>query len=383
MRILIALVILIPTMAQAQTTPERWELFETIRIGEIDGTNALTEIHYLLVGQDRSRIYVGQRQEHTIRVFDSTSGELLRTIGRAGNGPGEFQGIARLGWKQDTLYAVDSRLHRISLFSADGSHLRTDRILSAPLTTTRRPAIPKALGAGGTVIGESTINMASAASGLTTSAPVVLMTLEGEVIQKLAERQLSGDFAIAEIGSRIIVFRQPLTKDLFWDVDPSGSSMVVVNAPGSSEESATFEVTRIRLAVSPDTIFSRNYRYTPRPISGEVRDSIYREYAPGDEPSARDIEAIKAVVRLPSSRPPVSAAVLGAEGSTWLRMDQATAGSVTWVVLDVNGGINATVRVPRGLTILAVDGDVVWGMVRGDLDVPYIVGYEVKPARPE
>ena len=55
--------------------------------------------------------------ERHLRVI-APDGSLLRTIGRAGEGPGEFSGPLQLGWLHDTLVVVDPGLARVTLFRA-------------------------------------------------------------------------------------------------------------------------------------------------------------------------------------------------------------------------------------------------------------------------
>lgn len=53
--------------------------------------------------------------EGTIRVFDS-AGELVRTLGSAGEGPGEFMGLAAAWARGDTIEALDDELNRVTRF---------------------------------------------------------------------------------------------------------------------------------------------------------------------------------------------------------------------------------------------------------------------------
>lgn len=94
-----------------------------ISIGKIEG-----EEPYLfeeIVGARRTaagRIVVangGGGQD--LRVFDS-EGQFLRSAGRSGAGPGEFQRLGRLmGYRGDSVAVWDGRLRRISVFDGEGS----------------------------------------------------------------------------------------------------------------------------------------------------------------------------------------------------------------------------------------------------------------------
>ncbi|HEX6313776.1 MAG TPA: hypothetical protein VFZ73_02910, partial [Gemmatimonadaceae bacterium] len=50
----------------------------------------------------------------------------VRTVGRYGSGPGDFQRVAHLGWFGDTVWATDGRLPRVSFFSDTGRLLRVE-----------------------------------------------------------------------------------------------------------------------------------------------------------------------------------------------------------------------------------------------------------------
>ena len=68
---------------------------------------------------EEGNIYIGDYQDSSIKVFDP-QGKYLKTIGRKGNGPGEFQSILVLSFLPDGRYLVlDSEQMRISCFSAD------------------------------------------------------------------------------------------------------------------------------------------------------------------------------------------------------------------------------------------------------------------------
>src|SRR5688572_6584802 len=58
-------------------------------------------------------------------VIVSPQGRLVRAIGRAGAGPGEFRGLSRLSVVGDTMVAYDALQNRASAFRLDGTHLQT------------------------------------------------------------------------------------------------------------------------------------------------------------------------------------------------------------------------------------------------------------------
>src|SRR5690606_28349256 len=59
-----------------------------------------------------------------LRFYDST-GRHIRSAGRRGSGPGEFEAITYLrSLAGDTLLVHDARNRRVTLFAADGAYIR-------------------------------------------------------------------------------------------------------------------------------------------------------------------------------------------------------------------------------------------------------------------
>lgn len=71
---------------------------------------------------DSGRIYIGNRSEKTIQVFDST-GLHLTNLGQQGNGPGEFNEILDIKIQTNQLYAFDYLQFRTTAFSLDSLKL--------------------------------------------------------------------------------------------------------------------------------------------------------------------------------------------------------------------------------------------------------------------
>ncbi len=70
-------------------------------------------------------LLVEDNQTDEIRLFDST-GTVIRVIGVAGRGPGEFRSVTTLTVTAgDTAYTYDRRLYRVSGFDAAGGLVRT------------------------------------------------------------------------------------------------------------------------------------------------------------------------------------------------------------------------------------------------------------------
>jgi sugar lactone lactonase YvrE len=107
-----------------------WTVEEELRIGTLDGDgpDMFGNVGSLEV-DDRGRIYVFDTQANELRVF-GPSGEHVRTIGRQGGGPGEFESVIGMAWgPEGRLWTVDPGNARISLFDTLGTYLTSHRTI--------------------------------------------------------------------------------------------------------------------------------------------------------------------------------------------------------------------------------------------------------------
>lgn len=86
--------------------------------------NMLFRPQRFVVDQNEN-IYITDSQEQSIKVFDP-KGEYIQTIGRKGEGPGEFSFIGYLTFLPDgRLMVMDLEARRISLFDSDGKYIES------------------------------------------------------------------------------------------------------------------------------------------------------------------------------------------------------------------------------------------------------------------
>lgn len=100
-----------------------------LRIGALDGDEG--EVLYRVTGAfplPDGRLVIGNAGSHEIRFYDA-SGALESSVGREGDGPGEFQ---RLTWVgpvgADSIAAFDGGGREVTVFDADGELARTFRL---------------------------------------------------------------------------------------------------------------------------------------------------------------------------------------------------------------------------------------------------------------
>ena len=107
------------------------ELEEELSIGgpEAQGQEVFGRMGEFVVDDDGNFYISATREEDQIRVFDK-AGRYLRTIGRHGQGPGEFDGIGPLSYVRATgeLVVANLRLRCLTFFNTKGTFLRDLRL---------------------------------------------------------------------------------------------------------------------------------------------------------------------------------------------------------------------------------------------------------------
>jgi hypothetical protein len=361
----------------AQSEPASWKLVQDLKIGSLDGPLALSAVSDLTVSRDGRNLYVAQRADRSIWMFEAGTGRFIRKIGRGGEGPGEFRRLYLLGWTADTLYATDTDLARVNLFDGSGAYMRTIGHTPVLLPQTRGVTYPIAVVAGGHLVVQSRLSTKALANGDVVSAPLLLADPDG-IVDTIAARDLRGTVGAAAVGTATVFVHQPMSQRNYIGVDDFGRSVVVVTQPAGMDTPGTFRVERRE--IDGTTIYARSFNYTARPVSRLLSDSLIASRATAYErlvAPGRAMEAARRYVTVPRYHPPITDLIVGRDGTTWLRLEDIGAATVNYLVLDLKGDIQAHVKAPAALKVLLIDADKLWGTVQDDLDVPYVVSYRV------
>jgi len=108
---------------------KRYLMVEELSIGEAEGDEVymLNRPQDIQVSEDGT-IYILDWSDVCIKVFDST-GKYLRTIGRKGQGPSEFEFLTYMSLSSDgRIFVMDSVNRRIVVFDIKGEYLSGSRI---------------------------------------------------------------------------------------------------------------------------------------------------------------------------------------------------------------------------------------------------------------
>lgn len=380
-----------PEDAPADAELPVWRTAETRVWGSLDqpGTS-LTAIGSVAVHEASGRVYVGQPMERHIKVFDRR-GRRVRTIGRPGIGPGEFQSVGALGFQGDTLWVIDWSQGRLTLFRPDGELIRVSRVgvdveragrfplrvaaVLPDLDLLAMPGVPSQLTVEGTVTRLPLVHLAADGAVLDTAAFV------GVAHRTMRVRRPDAT------GPRGFYVPQPFRDDGLYTVSRPDTTIVVVDREPAAEVPATFEVLKVR--PDGDTVASRAVPYTPVAVSDAAVDSALAPWVDdvadrrsfGSPGRALAEEWVRAAAYIPPAYPPVSAVAVGDDGSVWLRREPAPGDTVTWLVLGPALSPRAEARIPAGLSVRTVRADAVWGVWHGRMDEPYLVRLQLERPR--
>lgn len=385
--VLIAAACLGPEEGEGQVQLPEYTLEPTVRIGSLDDPETALETITLLATTPDDGIAVAQPSSSSIWIF-SSSGERRRVIGGEGDGPGEFRAVSAMGWRGDTLWASDGGNFRVTLFPpGDGSPTvvgapdrRAEGVIRAPL-----PA-----GDGLWVLYRRW------------TLDPVLRTYREEIWSAGEDWAPLERLGSLPDGPDNFQIELPGTQGPTTHVDPIPEHPLFALAPDiSSLTTVRREVERggyaiTRVGIDGDTVFHRDHSVEPVPVSDGTLTAILEEYLSqeGLQRLASSTRALRDAVisglDLPEVHPAVTKVVVGTDGSSWLRGPDDRSGTVRWTVLDPNGEPSFTVQTGReigafrgmietqNLVRMVADADGIWAVELGELDVPYLIRYELR-----
>jgi len=350
---------------------EAWTVSQSpvLEIGQMDADPAyeLFRIRGLARLSDGT-VVVGEAGASEIRFF-GPDGRHIRSVGREGEGPGEFSTLFGIYARGDTVFAYDYRLSRVTLFDAEGEHLGEVTLgreqglplalypfqggflgvtwgfpegLNEEFTYSRRPSVFRVFGPDG-VPGE-------ALDELPGEEMVMKGHTEGEMTTSVAASPHMGhSLQQTVVGGKLVAG----TTDRFElrVYDESGRLARLVRAP------------------SRDVPVTRE----------EWDDVIAEELDDAETPSWRtSVLEIAELRPAPDIRPAYGRFVADPEGYLWVAPYRPASGQpVPWLVVELNGSIMGEVQLPEGFTPLDIGPAHVLGVVRDEFDIPYVRMYHL------
>ncbi|HET7233487.1 MAG TPA: hypothetical protein VFJ16_25980 [Longimicrobium sp.] len=335
-----------------------------VSIGGADGDDgALFQVTAAMRLGD-GRIVVASAGAQQLRIYGA-DGRLLRSVGRPGDGPGEFRApfwLARL--RADSIVAWDVALRRFSIFTPAGEFVRSVR----PAGTLG--VFPQAVGVlpdGRYVIAASASSQLLPAPGQARRDTAAYLVIDpaGAVVDTL------GRFP----GAEVIAVGTPATGFLLRPLPFGRQTVTAVHdgrlyvGTGDRYEIAAYEpgrglraVYRARrqgLAVTRED--AREYRRTLVTLGGTAQTRAQNAKLLEEAP-------------VPARTPPLTALEIDSAGNLWVEEPQkpGNARESVWTVLAPDGQIRGTVRLPPGLNVKQIGNDWVLGVVVDEDEVEHV-----------
>jgi hypothetical protein len=303
---------------------------------------------------------IAESGSREIRVF-SVNGAHRHTIGREGEGPGEFRDLTQvIALPGDSIFAYDFMLSRGTVFGPDGS---LSRVITLTGTHQSFPVFP--IASGGFVIRAFDHAAPRSRLGLRrTTSPILRAGNAGQVTDTIAvipghESVVydGGDSGalwgkqghLATDGERVYLGWSDSLEYQVWS--PEGDLLRIVRVPGV------------------------NLTLTPKQVEAEIR-----AYMPDPGKASPARRAIMEVQPDRTHRPAYRDMVVDAEGYVWLQEHQGVherSADTRWFIFHPNGTWLGSIVMPARLTIFRIGKDWVLGKRLDEWDVEHVELYRL------
>jgi hypothetical protein len=367
--------------ASAQTSAPK-TLQVMWQAGGGDSDSSFAEITMIAVGP-KGEVVTWDRRSNALRLFDD-AGKSVRSIGRKGAGPGEFNGVSGMAWGPDgRFYVWDSGNGRLNVYRANGDFEKQMRLPVSTFSTNDGLKIDAQGRAWFSFV------IFDRAGGKTTSAWIRTRVADGSVIDTMKVPQMPpGDpQLIARNGGSMSANQVPYGRYPSYALTGSGE---VITAPG--------RVYEIDVPYRGKTVKIQR-AYKPVPVPGAERDAWKARI----EKNMRQLQPdwTWPSTPIPSVKPAFQSIAGGLDGRIWVGLsvesekftpDPAAtsnpnalptipyrSASRKWDVFEPDGRYIGTVTAPRTIDIRAMRGDFAWGSSYDEDDVPTLVKLKVTP----
>lgn len=310
------------------------------------------------------RVVVADGQANHLRYFDA-GGRHLRTVGRTGGGPGEFQGLIRLlRFAGDTVAAWDYQLARLSLFAPDGTFLRGR---SVPAVGGREmPQVEGAFADGSLLVTPFSLVFGSGTSVKRDTVTLLRYAADSARVDSIGRFPGAQTLSVAWTENGGGATRGPVPfgpntyrvvrGDLLHVADSERFEVASYKGDGTLRR-------LVRAAYTPEALTPEEiarYKEEQRAESGESRERQF-------------VERSLAATPFPKTKSAFAGMVVDATGATWLRGHSVGSDAPgRWTVFAADGALLGTVELPAGLHVVEIGADYVLGTWQDELDVEHV-----------
>lgn len=326
----------------------------------------LDRVYAFPVSKD-GRLFVPADNRTSIAIF-SEDGQLAGTIGRGGEGPGEFRRVTSLGFtSEEHLWVFDSRLQRVTVFEEDGTVVSTEFVPGA------NDAAVLDAGAGVVTLSERTHELDNR-TPLEPSDRIWLIEWRDQSSQRNDTldiiRARDSRFQVSAGGQRRLVGFQPWSDaPRLGGVADGGGLLIATPLEGSQLAIRRYGQPGLELASS--TVELPTEMLTSQRIDTWVSTFL-------DELTRTRVERseLEEALITPQIFPGIAHRILGFEGGYWVELGRGWDGS-EWSLVDRGGEHVGTVQLAKWSRVVAAKRNQIWVLQRGSFDLPSIVRYDV------
>ena len=350
--------------AQAQQSAPEFRLQRVLSIG---GDMASANAAFMSIGglavAASGHIYVLDAGDRSIRVFDS-AGRFVRRFGRQGGGPGEFQSPVGI-WVDSLVGVSDMTQHRMSWFTLDGRHVRTEAtpmLDETPVLRVRPLRHGRAVGATPSRMGVNTSRATPEGSPY-----VAVVVLSRGAAPDTLLRMHSGVAWFHPRGADVPFGTVPT--HLGW----GGAHAVLGDSMVATVDGYSGTVRWYRAAPAGlELVRTRQLPSRSRPANDDDTRRIERQIRSEGPGLPRRL-----VIQSPPRTSIGSQALFSDEGFLWIRNTAEPGQAHVWTVFGPGGEITYRLSLPAGFDLRDVRGDRLYGTARTQNGSPVVTAYRL------
>lgn len=299
-----------------------------------------------------------------VLVFDANGGH-IRTLGREGNGPGEFGSVQAIQTLGDTLVVFDfANNRRVSYFAGDGRFVRSTSARAAPLPTylavlSDGTLVGTRIHAEPTSVGGRAFSSSDGAWWGRGEIELLLFGTDGRVVESLGAFPGPQTMFVPGLG--------------FIEAGRLGGPLrrTMVAAAGASIYLSTGDDSLWRLGGRGDSHDATwrsdrsTARLTPRHLVEFFAETELADYV--------DWRSVNWNIPADMTTPSITDLQVARDGTIWLEEGEEDGGEGrVWRVLSPAGAPIATVAMPDGFRPVVIESDRVLGVWRDELGVEHV-----------